>query len=205
MARHRDTPPFMNALHAEASQLLARYLECFPDEAHRFALLQRQLAAGEDVFARSNMTGHITCSATVMNPQGTKVLLVDHVALGKWLTPGGHVEADVSLARAALREVAEETGIADATPHPWSLRFGLPLDVDSHAIPANPRKQEGAHVHHDFQFLAIAPEHPALRVQLAEVHAARWAGMEELYAWTEPRVQRVLAKLLRLGAINRRP
>jgi 8-oxo-dGTP pyrophosphatase MutT (NUDIX family) len=195
----------MNALHAEASQLLARYLACFPDETSRFALLQRQLAIGEDVFARSNMTGHITCSATVLNPQGTKVLLVDHVALGKWLTPGGHVEADGSLAGAALREVAEETGVVDAALHAWTLHRGLPLDVDSHAIPANPRKQEGAHVHHDFQFLAIAPEHPELRVQLAEVHAARWADVEELYEWTEPRVQRVLAKLQQLGAIARRP
>jgi 8-oxo-dGTP pyrophosphatase MutT (NUDIX family) len=192
----------MNACRAEVLDLLDRYLRCFRDETARFALLQRQLADEEDVFVRSNMTGHVTCSATVLNPEGTKILLVDHVTLHKWLTPGGHFEDDASLRAAALREVAEETGVADAALHAWSVRTGLPLDIDSHAIPANPRRNEGAHVHHDFQFLAVAPEHGELQAQLAEVHAARWAPIEELFTWTDPRVGRVVGKLRDIGALG---
>ncbi|MGH8882874.1 MAG: NUDIX domain-containing protein, partial [Stackebrandtia sp.] len=37
--------------------------------------------------------------------------LIRHPRLGKWMLPGGHVEPDENPAEAALREVAEETGL----------------------------------------------------------------------------------------------
>lgn len=39
------------------------------------------------------------------------VLLIYHLKLQKWLSPGGHVEANETPAEAAKREVLEETGL----------------------------------------------------------------------------------------------
>lgn len=190
--------PF-DSVRAEASRLLAAYLQRFPEESDRFPLLQQQLAAGENIFERSSMAGHVTSSAAVLNPAGTKILLIDHAFLQKWLPPGGHYE-DGTLWESALREVAEETGVVDAAPHPWSLENGIPLDIDSHGIPARPSKNEGAHVHHDFRFVAVAPEHPELQAQLDEVHAAKWMPVDALLASPDSAVQRLHKKLLATGA-----
>jgi 8-oxo-dGTP pyrophosphatase MutT (NUDIX family) len=76
---------------------------------------------------------------------------VEHKALGKWLFPGGHLEdEDETLMRAALRELAEETGIDPALVTPVSP---VPLHIDVHPIPANPAKDEPDHQHFDFRFL----------------------------------------------------
>ena len=40
-----------------------------------------------------------------------KVLLVDHKQLGKWLPLGGHIDPGEDPEQAALREVAEESGL----------------------------------------------------------------------------------------------
>ena len=40
-----------------------------------------------------------------------KILLVHHKELGKWLPPGGNIEANETPDEAVLREVREETGI----------------------------------------------------------------------------------------------
>lgn len=187
----------------EVDNLLAKYLRHFTDEQGRFDLLRRQLASGENFFVRSNMTGHLTSSAAVLNADGSKILLIDHVFLRKWLTPGGHYETG-SVWESALREVTEETGVTEVSPHPWFLVHGIPLDIDSHEIPPNAAKGEAAHVHHDFQFLAVASEQTAMRAQLAEVHEARWLPVKELADSPDSRVRRVYRKLDAIGAIATR-
>lgn len=165
-------------------------------------MLGSQLGSGEDVFSRSNMTGHVTTSAAVLNGAGSKVLLVHHRILQKWLPPGGHYEAPGSLWVSALREVAEETGVGGVQPHPWTtLHGGLPIDVDTHPIPANPDKDEAQHFHHDFRFLAVADDGTPLVAQLAEVHAARWVPVTQLRDSPDERIRALYAKLAGLGAI----
>ena len=57
---------------------------------------------------------HVTASAVVVGPRG--VLLHLHRRLGMWLQPGGHVDAGERPEAAAVREVAEETGLVCASP-----------------------------------------------------------------------------------------
>lgn len=190
----------MQSAHSEVRDTLARYLKYFPCEFGRFELLREQLASGEDIFARSNMTGHVTTSAAVLNPAGNKILLIDHAFLKKWLPPGGHFELPGGLWDSANREVGEETGVLDAILHAWSHLHSIPLDIDSHAIPANPAKNEGAHFHHDFRFLAVAPE-SALQAQLAEVHAAEWAPVAKLLQSPDERVRHLFDKLSDAGVL----
>jgi len=57
---------------------------------------------------------HVTASAIVVSDLG--VLLHRHKRLGLWLQPGGHVDTDEEPHCAALREVAEETGLSPRLP-----------------------------------------------------------------------------------------
>ena len=60
---------------------------------------------------------------------GWRLGLIEHPRLGRLMIPGGHVEADESQAEAAVREVAEETGLEGirllAVPAP-ALPAGFP-------------------------------------------------------------------------------
>lgn len=190
----------MTGPRAEAADQLARYLARFAGEGERLAALSAQLAEdGCDVFSRANMRGHITTSAIVLDASATQVLLIHHKTLDRWLQPGGHYEAPGSLWDSALREVAEETGLQGLRAHP-ALQ-NLPLDIDSHAIPANLRKQEGAHWHHDYAYLALADALPqALSAQLDEVHAAAWRPLSQLDDLANDRLQLVARKLATLLA-----
>ncbi len=103
-------------------------------------------------FDRTNYDpGHITASAIVLSPDFDSVVLVNHVQVGLWIQPGGHIEpSDPSLVDTACREVAEETGVT-ITPRDAPL-----VRVDVHEIP--PFKGEPKHLHHDVTFGFLAPE-----------------------------------------------
>lgn len=137
-------------VHAQACQILQAYLsQRFPEESARLQALQAQLQDPEgDVFNRAQMRGHITTSAIVLDPACRQLLLIHYKALQRWLQPGGHFETNEAadpLLTSALREAREETGVEALQPHPEyfdaASGLALPLDIDSHAISANPRKQ----------------------------------------------------------------
>jgi 8-oxo-dGTP pyrophosphatase MutT (NUDIX family) len=129
-----------------------------------------ELAASPGAFSREHTEpGHFTASAFVMCPERRRVLLVHHAKLGRWLQPGGHVEAaDPSLLWAAEREVREETGLASLFPLSDAV-----FDVDIHEIPAKP--QEGAHQHFDVRY-AFAARSTEL-VGSDEVRGVRWVEL----------------------------
>lgn len=185
----------LSPLHRHTRELVDRYLAVFPGEAASLERLCAQLDDPQDCFVRSNMTGHVTTSAAVLSPDGRQVLLIHHRFLGKWLPPGGHYERPDGLWESARREVEEETGVVGLELHPWSLAHGVPFDIDTHNMPANAAKNEGPHMHHDFRFLAVAPRVEELVPQLAEVHGARWAPLEELAATNDRRLTTLARKL----------
>lgn len=188
----------------QARLQLQRYLLRFPQEQGRQAALCAQLdAADSDIFSRATLRGHITTSAVVIDVARRCVLLIHHAGLDKWLQPGGHHEAGQSLWASAVREVREETGLPSLQPHPaFADERGqvlMPFDIDSHPIPANPRKGEGAHVHHDYAYLALAEPDADLRHQPEEVHAAAWRPLDSLSELPDARLRLVREKLRALG------
>ncbi len=99
--------------------------------------------------SRATLEGHVTASAWILSPDRASVLLTHHRKLDRWLQLGGHVEDDVAIQQAALREAREESGIDDICLASHAL-----FDIDVHLIPA--RGAEPAHYHYDFRFLLHA-------------------------------------------------
>jgi ADP-ribose pyrophosphatase YjhB (NUDIX family) len=187
----------LTAVAHAARDLLETYLAYFPEEVPALTMVREQLETGNpDILVRSTMAGHITTSMVVFDPVTRKVLVIFHGIYQDWMPSGGHFEIDPSLWLSAAREVFEETGVV-VTPLEWEGAGSatLPIDIDTHPIPANPKKGEGAHWHHDFTFLGRASSHEALVPQLEEVDRADWLALAELHGSPLERVRRLAAKL----------
>lgn len=170
------------------------YLMRHPQEHDRLRALAGQLADDPDVFARSNMAGHITSSVLVFDPGRSKVLLIHHKVYDAWMQPGGHVEPDsTDLLASGLREVHEETGLPAAGVRP--LLQGRALDIDTHAIAARPAKGEGEHRHHDFLFVAMATQPFEPTPQIEEVHGVAWVPVDDFLAIPGRRMRHLVPKL----------
>lgn len=168
-------------------ETLDAYLAEHPDDKEPLAELIEVLdQAGDSIVSRKEFRGHVTAGAILLRPDG-RILTIKHRALNRWLLPGGHVEVeDESLVGAALRELAEETGIDAARVTP---ALKLPLHIDAHPIPANPEKGELDHQHFDFRFL-FRTTAETVELQAEEVTAASWQFADTLTA--EPLRSRVL-------------
>jgi 8-oxo-dGTP pyrophosphatase MutT (NUDIX family) len=102
-----------------------------PEEAGIVVRFADFLASDAAVFERGHAPGHFTGSAWLISADGGRVLLMHHRKLGRWLQPGGHADGDADLARVALREAREETGVE-------GLRVeGGIFDLDRHRIAAH--------------------------------------------------------------------
>ncbi|CAM8661488.1 MutT NTP pyrophosphohydrolases including oxidative damage repair enzymes [Comamonadaceae bacterium] len=179
--------------HAQAE--LQKYFAGFPAEATDLQAIADQLAdTSADPFSRANMQGHITTSGLVYDRAADKVLLIHHRTLNRWLQPGGHHEGLDRLDASAAREVEEETGVNVRSPNAQSPDAPL-IDIDSHAIPANPAKGEGAHMHHDFLYLFPGDASAPLSPQWEEVRGVCWVAREALLLMPSARFERLVSKL----------
>ena len=109
------------------------------------------LAGHADGLTRGSYPDHLTASTLVLSPDGERVLLTLHAKARQWFQLGGHCEpGDLTLAAAAAREAAEESGIPDLLLDP------VPVQLSEHEVPfCDPRG--GVH-HLDVRFVAVAPE-----------------------------------------------
>jgi 8-oxo-dGTP pyrophosphatase MutT (NUDIX family) len=96
-----------------------------------------------------------------------------HRKLDRWLQPGGHADGDVDLARVALREAQEETGVAGLC-----VEGGI-FDIDRHRIPA--RGDEPEHWHYDVRYVVRAGADERFTVN-PESRALAWRSVAEVAA-----------------------
>lgn len=123
-----------------------------------------------DALDRSATPGHLTGSALVFNHDATQTLLLLHTKLGRWLQPGGHADGEANLARVALQEATEETGIAGLE----IVDPAIDLDIHNVAPPGQPEI-----LHYDVRFLVFAPAE-AEPIGNHESQDIRWVGFDEL-------------------------
>lgn len=105
-------------------------------------------ATSDNNFDRSNLSGHITGSAWLLNSDKTKALLTHHRKLNRWLQLGGHADGSADVLDVAIREAQEESGIDRVF-----VIQGEIFDVDAHLIPANATKGEPEHYHYDIRYI----------------------------------------------------
>lgn len=155
------------------SHALGRYLADHPEQAADAALFTRFLASSPDVFERRHPPGHFTGSAWLVSADGQRVLLTHHRKLGRWLQLGGHADGDADLARVALREAGEESGLAGLV-----VEDGI-FDLDRHAIPA--RGADPEHWHYDVRFVVRATGSEDFAVSEESLELA-WKPVAEIAA-----------------------
>jgi 8-oxo-dGTP pyrophosphatase MutT (NUDIX family) len=180
----------MKDLRQRLGVALAKYADDFPDEldAGEFGLF---LAGNAPVFLRANLHGHFTGSAWLVSADGARVLLTHHRKLGRWLQLGGHADGDEDLARVALREAEEESGLSDlviADPHIF--------DIDRHWIPA--RADEPGHWHYDVRFVVRATGSEDFAISAESLELA-WLAVESIASDsdTDVSLRRMAQKWLR--------
>jgi len=141
-----------------------------PERDRILALLDARDGLRPGPLDRTCRPGHLTGSALVVDPSDHQILVLFHAKLQRWLQPGGHADGDGNLARVALREAIEETGVE-------GLRVVEPaIDLDVHVVDP---PGEDAHEHHDIRFLVLAPPGSA-PVGNHESEALRWIDVAEL-------------------------
>lgn len=135
-------------------------------------------------YDRFLLSGHLTASCWVLNHDQSKVLLLHHAKLNKWLQPGGHADGDENLVRVAQKELEEETGLTD-----YSLVSEDIFDIDIHGIPE--RKGVLEHDHYDVRFLFRASASSTI-TKNHESNALEWVDLEDVP--NEASLQRMVAK-----------
>jgi len=142
---------------AKTKETLIKELEYYvPYDETESAHVDNLLAFLENTqnpFVRTNLAGHITGSAFLLNKDKTKILLMHHKKLDKWLQFGGHADGSADILDVAIRETQEESGIQDVKP-----LYDIIFDVDVHTIPANATKGEPEHSHYDIRYLLITDQ-----------------------------------------------
>jgi 8-oxo-dGTP pyrophosphatase MutT (NUDIX family) len=178
--------------------LVRDYVALFPDDEPETIAFSEYLLrnADEGLYNRKNFDGHITTSAFIIDIAAREMLLLRHKSLNRWLQPGGHTEADISLQASALREAVEETGIPEdqltlRSVHP---NLAVPFDIDSHYIPANPRKDEDGHYHHDIRYVFEYTGNRSNSFNSEEATGMQWVTFDTLK--TDETFGSVIAKVI---------
>ena len=133
-----------------------------------------------------------TATGYVVNPERTKLLVIFHNKLQKWLPAGGHVEKNELPHEAALREVFEETGVKATiikddptmnleTFNTTECQIPRPYAILYEVIPQN--KKDIEHIHVDFIYAMEAEENTSvteLKAQTEEVSQVKWMTKNEI-------------------------
>ena len=173
--------------------LFEAYGRAHPDETASVALFRQFARTHADAAERHLLIGHLTGAAWLVSADGRRVLLTHHRKLDRWLQLGGHADGDVDLARTALREAEEESGLK-------ALVIETEIfDLDRHEIPA--RGSELAHWHYDVRFVVRATASEEFAAS-EESLALAWRDVGEiarLEAGYDASLQRMARKWLERG------
>ena len=138
-------------------ETLEKYKKYFKNEEKRFELLEKQLENNENLWTRKNFNWHLTASAYIFDKSMQNFVVIHNINLDKWLVPGWHWEEwDWEMQNTAKREAMEETWLSQLKLFSWHKQNEMiPIDIDTHYIPENKKKDERQHFYHDFRYIFI--------------------------------------------------
>ena len=128
---------------------LRDYHRRWPLEEASVALFLELLGEGAESFLRERLDGHFTSGVWLVSADGARILMTHHRKLQRWLQLGGHADGDTDMARVALKEAQEESGLPGLSVDGDSI-----FDLDRHWIPE--RKDVPGHWHYDVRYVVRA-------------------------------------------------
>ena len=162
----------MSDLHADARRVLASWVAPDDDQERLRTSYVAHLDSHPDAVWRTCVPAHLTASLLVLDETGSRVLLTLHRKGGFWGQFGGHCEeGDATLAAAALREGAEESGVTGLR-----LLGAGPVDLDRHSL-SDAFGPCGEHL--DVRYAAVARAGVAPVVS-DESHDVAWYDVDAL-------------------------
>lgn len=179
--------------------MLARLLEKYEvyDEAEALAARQLKmfLAESANAYDRTNLIAHVVADAWIVNPDRSKVVLIEHLENKSWMAAGGHCDGNPDVMAAAIREAEEETGLTNLKP----LLGGNIFDLNVGHVPQRqkPWGIEPVHLHFDIGFAFEAPDNADLKIS-DESTGLKWVPIAEIkdinfFQDHMPRVHKTLA------------
>lgn len=142
---------------------------------------QQQILFYESLFPnlleRQNSIAHYTSSLFIVNKARTKVLFIYHKLYDAWCWVGGHADGDQELAKVALKEAQEETGLVDITLISEEI-----VSLDILPVSGHFKKDQwiSGHQHLSVAFLGEADDSLPLTVNQEETNGVSWIALEQI-------------------------
>lgn len=179
----------------EVIDKIRKYEPANEQETTDKVLMLSWLEHNDDAFSRENAIAHVTVSGWVVNKDRSKVLMVYHNIYDSWSWLGGHADGETDLLSVAVKEVKEESGLAEVHPVSEDIMSLEVLTVDGHEKKG---RYVSSHLHMNVTFFLEADSESALSIKADENSDVAWFTPEEaLEKSTEPWfVERIYKKLL---------
>ena len=152
---------------------LNQYLANYPEERRTIAQTFEFLDSNNNCFNRSNLYGHFTGSAWIVDESNSWVLMTHHKKLNKWLQLGGHADGNQDLLEVAYSEAVEESGFQK-----FKIVTDNIFDLDIHSFPKY--KEIPKHFHFDIRFLLEANRHSEKILVSHESKDVAWIQVNQL-------------------------
>lgn len=166
------------------NKIIKKYLEVFPEEKERQSKLIKYLEKNDDsqIVDYNNFEGHITASGFIYSLEEKKLLMIFHKKAQCYLNSGGHSDIeDESPLITAKREIQEETGITDLKTIGITDDEVIPIDIDTHIIPYDAKRNLPEHYHFDFSYFFVVDKINNVEIEKEEVDNYKLVNIEDLY------------------------
>lgn len=146
---------------------------------------------------RSNLYGHFTSSAIIVNETIDKVLFIHHNIYNSWSWVGGHNDGDEDCLHVAIKESKEETGLKEVNVLSKEI-----AGIDTVYVMSHIKKDQhiSDHLHFNITYILQANEKETLHIKPDENSGVKWFSFDEVNDYvSEPRMKPIYNKLINIA------